>query len=65
MENINKCIDVESGTYNKWQSLFFKISFKNPSKFDKMQLLFGICSTLLKYLNVSLGGITNICFPLI
>lgn len=65
MENINKCIDVESDTYNKWQSLFFKIGLKNPSKFDKMQLLFGICSALLKYLNVSLGGITNICFPLI
>lgn len=39
---------------------------KTASKcFDKMQLLFGICSSVLKYLNVSLGGITNICFPLI
>lgn len=32
MENINKCIDVESDTYNKWQSLYFKISLKKTLK---------------------------------
>lgn len=32
MESINKCIDVESDTYNKWQRLFSKIGFKKTLK---------------------------------
>lgn len=46
--------------------LFIKISFKTATKcFVKVQQLFGISSAISKHLNLSLVGITNICFPLI
>lgn len=54
-------LKIEGGSF-----LLFKISFKKPTKYSvKVQPLFEICSTILKYLNLSLGGITSICFPLI
>lgn len=53
-------LKIQGGSFS-----LFKINFKNPTKyFVRVQPLFEICSTILKYLYLSLGGITSICFPL-